>query len=939
MRKAQIFFCCLLLAITVRSQEFGGIPSSQEWKQIRAPRVRVIFPQGLDSSASRVADIVAYTISIPDSSIGRKFKPLSIILQQHSTISNGYVALAPYRSELLLTPPLNGFDLGNGDWLTTLTLHELRHIQQYSNFNRGLAKAFRFVLGEQGQALANALTVPDWFFEGDAVYQETLLSKQGRGRLPTFFNGYRSIWEAGLDYSYMKLRNGSYRHYIPDHYQLGYLLIAHGHNRYGTSFWKNISEDAAAMKGLFYPFQRSIKKHTSLSYRQFLEEAFSERRNALTEPTTKVAIDWDPVMNEENPVLMENGELLFIRSTYRELPVFVHRTKEDDRAIRQRDRSLDNYFSYSNGKIIYAAYRPNIRWGWQDYGELQLLDIETRHQESITKGSKYFMPSLSLRGDSIAALHLGADGEHAIHLLDLGGAILKEIKSPPGILLAFPQFYNGKILAVAKKRNGDMALVFMMQNGEMETLTNWTNTVIAYPRLKGDTIFFSASGKERDELMLLNPQTKSLEKLVIPDALGKTGIYQPFGMGDSVVFSRFTAGGYKLQFEKISEKTFRNSRLEVPGNFGLAALEASDSSVRVIPASKKEQSDSYRKSSGLFNFHSWQPFFEDPEFSFSLLGQNLLNTMQSQLAFMYNRNERSKQISFSGIYGGWFPMIGGGIDFTLDRKARFEERTINWHELEANISASIPLNLSKGRQLSFFTAQSAFVYNKPFFTEPEKSQLGDLSYLYLNHQVRYTIQSRQAVQQFNPRLALSLRGQFRHTVTQYDSWQALAAASVYLPGLSTNHSLVLNLAAQQRDSAMGIRFSDNFPFARGYESENLYRVVKWGINYQLPLLYPDKGIAQIVYLLRVRNNFFYDHAYARDLSLLQTSNRVEFRSLGSELFFDTKWWNQLPVSFGIRYSRLLDPDLFNGPGSNSWQFILPLDLIPQTVNRKKELIF
>jgi hypothetical protein len=54
------------------------------------------------------------------------------------------------------------------------------------------------------------------------------------------------------------------------------------------------------------------------------------------------------------------------------------------------------------------------------------------------------------------------------------------------------------------------------------------------------------------------------------------------------------------------------------------------------------------------------------------------------------------------------------------------------------------------------------------------------------------------------------------------------------------------------------------------------------------------------------------------------------RSVGGELFFDTRWWNQQPVSFGIRVSHLLD-DGFNSldkKGNNLFEFILPLNLIP-----------
>ncbi len=115
-------------------------------------------------------------------------------MQTLPTTANGYVSLGPFRSEFFLTPRQNSFELGSLPWHKTLALHEYRHVQQYSNFRRGLSKAFYYVFGQEGQALANSLSVPDWFFEGDAVHQETQFSNQGRGRLPFFYNEYRSLW-------------------------------------------------------------------------------------------------------------------------------------------------------------------------------------------------------------------------------------------------------------------------------------------------------------------------------------------------------------------------------------------------------------------------------------------------------------------------------------------------------------------------------------------------------------------------------------------------------------------------------------------------------------------------------------------------------------------------------------------------------------------------
>jgi hypothetical protein len=41
-----------------------------------------------------------------------------------------------------------------------------------------------YLAGDDGLSLAINAAVPDWFYEGDAVYNETVHSKQGRGRIP-----------------------------------------------------------------------------------------------------------------------------------------------------------------------------------------------------------------------------------------------------------------------------------------------------------------------------------------------------------------------------------------------------------------------------------------------------------------------------------------------------------------------------------------------------------------------------------------------------------------------------------------------------------------------------------------------------------------------------------------------------------------------------------
>jgi hypothetical protein len=80
--------------------------------------------------------------------------------------------------------------------------------------------------------------------------------------------------------------------------------------------------------------------------------------------------------------------------------------------------------------------------------------------------------------------------------------------------------------------------------------------------------------------------------------------------------------------------------------------------------------------------------------------------------------------------------------------------------------------------------------------------------------------------------------------------------------------------------------------------------------------------------MRIRANLYYDYTHAMDFYRNGAVFNADYRSVGSEVYFDTKWWNELAVSFGIRYSRLLDLD-FEGRGPNQWELILPLNLLSQ----------
>jgi hypothetical protein len=334
----------------------------------------------------------------------------------------------------------------------------------------------------------------------------------------------------------------------------------------------------------------------------------------------------------------------------------------------------------------------------------------------------------------------------------------------------------------------------------------------------------------------------------------------------------------------------------------------------------------YPKSTKLFNFHSWLPSWSDPEYSLTFLSENVLNTLQGEASFTYNRNEQSKSWALNGIYGGLFPWLRAGFNYTADRSFIRNGQLVRWNQWEMRSGFLVPLNLSRGRSFISVRAATDYAYTQPQYQGKYKDSFSRAGYGYLEHQFVFSHQIQQARQQIFPRIAQSLRLGYAHTVSGLEARQFLASGNLFFPGFHRNHHIVIQAAWQQRDTLRKLYFTNNFPFSRGYKRLNFHQMFRWAVNYHLPIAYPDWGVASIVYFLRLRANAFYDYTRVWDYSRTGTPYARSFRSAGMEFYFDTKWWNQHPVSFGLRYARLMDP-AGTGLGNDQWELILPVNLI------------
>lgn len=926
-------FVGMFLHLTIRAQRFGANPFSLKWLQLNNQRTRIIFSPGAEELANRIGSLTEGLSQEHSHRLGTLNKPINIVLQPNPLVSNAYVGLAPWRSEFYLTPMQNSLELGSTHWIDNLTIHEYRHLHQYSNFRKGLSRFAYLIAGEEGQALANAAAIPDWFFEGDAVYAETKHLAQGRGKLPYFFDQFNAIWQADKEYSFQKLRNGSLRDVIPNHYQLGYLLVNYGYNRFGDTFWGNVTNEAVRYKGLFYPFQRAIKKYSGVGYSEFVREALKAYKKSFHQNyINNLQSEYDDCLTKSIveyffPDWTGSDSVVVLRKAYNEIPTWVIFNAGSMTKLGVKEIGLDDYFTYKNGQLVYTAMHYDPRWIWKEFNDIALFDLDSRSSNFVTHGGRYFSPDLSNDGNHVVAVSIDHVGRSTLHVINVAEKCLqRSIEFKDDYFLSYPCFSSDDqfIFSVARKKSGESAVVkYSLVDSTVEPVFPFVNAPIAFLRVKNNKLIFTASQSNRNEIWSYDLENKSFRVLSSESTGSYAGGLDSTGL--RLVYTRPTVRGNQLFIKLIDSSLLVDSMKSVRFVYENNSTDKLENIVHHAD-SLGYQVSPYSKMTGLINVHSWRPYYERPEWSFSLYSQNVLNTLQSSFNYVYNENERSHKIGLDGNLGTWYPWVVGGTDYTFLRSYQDNTHDIRWNELKGHVGLRLPLNFTAGkfyRQLDM----SAQLFGVGVYYDPKSVPLFENKLVaYLQQEIVYTVQSQQAVQHIYPHLGVSTRILNHVAIGNNRASQLLMSGQAYLPGLGRNHSVVSSLSYQRRDTLQQYIYANSFSMARGYEALNYPRMWKATFNYHIPLLYPDFGVANILYVQRMRSNFFYDAMWVKSL---RTGVITGLRSAGVEIFFDTKWWNQQPVTFGVRYSRLIDANQFvNKINSNRWEFILPMNLIP-----------
>ena len=930
--------------------ETGQDPASLNWRQINTENFQLIYPDYYEEQAQLLAQKLEKVYVYASYSLHHQPGPISILLHTQTVQSNGLVAYAPKRSEFYTTPNQSIYPL---DWLEQLAVHEFRHVVQIDKVNSEMPKIIKILLGEQGTALVFGAYLPWWFIEGDAVVTETALSKFGRGRLPSFLMEHRAQVVDKGKYSYDKAYLGSYKDYVPDHYQLGYYLVANSRQRYGSALWDNVLTRVGAKPFSLTPFNTALKRQTGFNKVQLYNSVFDSlagvwdmkysslrSSSGLTaQSKTYTSYTFNHWLNEQ--------ELVSYRTSMNRIPAFVRIDGEGKETVIHHPGIIFNESIDFRGEwIVWSEQVPDLRWSHSGRSLIRLLNIYSGKKLELKTEFKAFSPSLSPDHNKIAVVEADFSSNYFLAVYDVvTGVVLKRIQTPANNYFFSPQWIDDQnLLAIILTKNGKRLAKFDLVSGKHELLTDNDLGNIKQPKINENRVYFIGSYTGKDALYVINLESKKISQLYEP----RFGAAYPAVSGEGkIVLSDYTSDGYRLitpqssakKLEELTPEPYELAETMARQEMGLPDLSVSDS--------VKYTSKHYSKARYLLNFHSWAPIFVDPyQYEFfpgiSLMSQNVLGTAETVLGYRWYTSEKTGQFYARYIYKGWFPVF----DFEISHGKRASQYTLitentqngqvisrdttrerfTWQETRFNATSRLPLNLTKGKFYRLLQPQISYELTRRKENKDAPDGFHDGNYQSVSYRLYFHQLLRRSYQDVLPDFGFVLDGSFYHSPFGAKNLGTMLGGQsiLYAPGVLRNHGVKLYGGTQSRTNGDHYSFSDIIRFPRGWIRTGTKELSVLSFDYEMPLINPDLSIGSLVYVRRINTTLFYDHGFLtrynyEDGKPVSTFNQ-QISSYGVEIIGNVNFLRfYAPVQIGFRTSYLNEINDF------SFDFLLSID--------------
>jgi hypothetical protein len=940
--------------------ETGQDPASLKWVQIKTDRFKVIYPasygqggvefaKSLDDACSRLGSL------FPE----KKFR-IPVIIHNYTTRSNGYVAWAPRRMELFPTPEQNTIPL---DPVKQLSIHELTHVLQMESLNKGFTRGMSFLFGEQIYGVT-AFLLPLWFLEGDAVFAESALTESGRGRSPSFQKQMKAISvEKPKMYKYDQIVCGSFKEFIPDHYQSGYQIVTWTMAKHDKQAWNKMLDYTAKYPFMINPVNLSLLKNTGLKKKTLYQETFDtlktiwtrdvEDAKSISYPQISPAKDGNYI-NYYSPVVVGKDKIVAVKTTLSKSPAFVLISPSEMReeTIHIPGQIYPYYISYGNGTLVWVETKNDPRWANREYSIIKLMDLRNKSIRILSGKSRYLSAGISPDGNNIAATENTADNKNSLVLIDTrSGKILKSIPSPGNAYLQRPQWSDGgeNVTLISLTEEGEGVISYCTTSHEWKTLIREGKNDLQSSYLRNDSLFFVSSESGTDNIYLLTPDRK-----ITAVTNSRFGAADIFMKDNKIIFSDYSSHGNdicstSLPSVPVSADTLTNSSSFLINRFDIKSKVTQSSTNKVYTPQP------YRKWEHLFKFHSWMPFYADLQQitsdpttvrpGLTLLTQNHLSTFISSVGYEYTQEKKSV-LHARVTWQGWYPVFESEIDYGyIPSISKLGEEVDNPSALHPGFkfsnTVSVPLTFSSGRFYQYLrpSLTSDYVNNYVYIKESDSYDYGQnliSGRLYFSNYHRY------AYRDINPRWAqvFDINYSFAPFDRNLYGTEISLRTAFYFPGFFPSNGIKVRFE-KEKQSPEKFLFGSKISLPRGYENIISRDINFLSIDYFAPLVYPDINIISLLYIKRIRTSLFYDYSQGTGNTYYEnTSQGLEatvyhdymetFSSSGIELMADVHLF-RIPymISCGVQSAWR------RGESSPVFKFLLNIDLFGMVINRTR----
>ncbi|MGO1244439.1 MAG: hypothetical protein ACTJHT_04530 [Sphingobacterium sp.] len=844
---------------------------SIDWKQIDHENYQLIFPAEMEEVAQRLAADLPYYILRNDEYFRIKSKKTSIILQGNHLAQNGFVQLAPRKSELF---PVASATADNQSWLPNLAIHELRHIAQFDKMTGKMKRPFL----EQLAFALYGLNLPAWYFEGDAVLSETLNSTGGRGRLPSWEMPLRTNLLSGKTYSFEKYVLGTYKDLTPSYYTIGYFINSYIANHYTTNSTDNILSKMQGKLIRPFNFRRALKEETGETSSTIFQKVTQELKEKWEHERPRLASKSALINTPESPyptdyLLPQMGDSGAIYALYRS-PETVNKIvkigAKKNREVLKTGLQIAPHFDIRGGEIVWDEYRKNSRFGKQTYSVVNVYDIKRHKIKTLTKNSRYYAPSFHPRSDKIVAVEVATNLKSRIIILDSKtGALVDSIPPISGTHLQQPRYneIGTKIVAIAVSEKGTNLIQFDIDSKQYEFLLKWGNQQIDRPFYNDKSVIYKAHYDGIDNIYSRSPEGK-VTKLTNAQYGAFNGTIDN---NNDLLYNDYQADGYKIAktpgdsiFSRapVARPLYLSPTIEKLKNTPRPQIDTGSMSLPV----KDYNSDRH-----LVNFHSLSisatnfESFDNYIPGLFWLSNDILNTTQMRVGYEYDPELQKSRYSAEISYRKYLPIITlRYLNRGLTRNAvsaNNPKNTIMYDYRDNHLSLDIALPFSIYRQNIVYSYGANFgtSFTNRYNVSVDLQNFTKNIVFPLNYQLYFNRNTMRSKMDLAPKWGQNISVTYRHLPFARNQKGHIFSAqtNLYFPGIAKNHSLQIRVALQ--DGQGTYEGAYDIPMVAGwgyFHSPIVENTVS--VNYKMPLFYPDWSIGSAGYIKRFQGFVFSD---------------------------------------------------------------------------------